>query len=149
MIKEQWEIIKPRSLYLAHPFDSRYEIRDWELGFEERTKINLVNPFFDMNGEVFGKKDVSGNSYYAKTDFKGVVEKEIREIQNNDGIISIINNDVKYGTIQEMVYAHLYLKPVYSVISNGQHNHPWLVYHSTKIFQHQNSLEEYFNEFKR
>lgn len=146
MNQKDVENLKPRSLYLAHPFDSRYEIRDWELGFEERTKINLINPFFDLEVEVFEKRDVSGASYYAKTDFKGLVKKEIREIYKSDGLIGIVDGKKSYGTLQEMVYACFYLKLVYLVVSNGDHQHPWLVYNSTKIFKNLDNLEEHFNE---
>ena len=35
--------------YLAHHRASRDSIRNWELEFEERTGIELINPFFDSD----------------------------------------------------------------------------------------------------
>ena len=42
------KLILPKSYYLAHPVRSRRSIRSWEIGFEERTGIKLLNPFYDV-----------------------------------------------------------------------------------------------------
>ncbi len=142
------ENLKPRNLYLAHPFDSKDLIREWQLNFQKKTKINLINPFYDIKKTISSETDMNREDRYEQLNPKKLINRDVRQIQKNDGIVAIIDNSLSYGTIQEMVYAKFYLKPVYSVISNGHHKHPWLVYHSTKIFQHLNSLENYFNDIK-
>ena len=54
---------------------------------------------------------------------------------------------ISYGTIMEIVYAKINNKPVYSLITNGHDNHPWLKYHSKKIFTTFVGLEKNFRDF--
>jgi len=37
-------------LYLANPFQTRHETREWELETEKVTGIELFNPFYDAPG---------------------------------------------------------------------------------------------------
>jgi len=125
-------------LYLAHPFDSRKNVRRWELKFEKSTGIKLINPFFDepSAGENFADGDVSGKGLYNKLDGNIIVNHDIDIIKRPStyGILAIINGNTSYGTIQEMVYAKKAGKEVFSVISNGHEEHPWLQFHSDKTF---------------
>ncbi|MDO8517416.1 MAG: hypothetical protein Q7S33_04820 [Nanoarchaeota archaeon] len=143
---------KKEEYYLAHPFDSRKQIRDWELGFEKRTGISLLNPFYDDSRRTDVEKiDAGRNERYEKLDEKELVERDIGHIKQKSvkGIIAFVNGDLSYGTIQEMVYAKSYNKLVYSVISNGHENHPWLKYHSTKIFKSKDELETFLTSARK
>jgi hypothetical protein len=64
-------------------------------------------------------------------------------IFTSDGIIAIIDGSISYGTLHEMVYAHLYGKKVFAVITNGHIGHPWLRHHSTKAFVDLDGLEDF------
>jgi len=129
-------------LYLAHPFDSRKYIRKWEKGFEKRTGINLINPFYDGIRTEAERIDSGRATRYEELDAQELIQRDITKILLSKGIISIVDGNLSYGTIQEMVYAHLNNKFVFSVITNEHYNHPWLKYHSSKIFRCLKDLEK-------
>ena len=58
-------------------------------------------------------------------------------------MIANVTGDISYGTIQEIVYAYLYNKPVYLIVTNGHEQHPWLTYHSTQVFTSREQFEEF------
>lgn len=63
------------------------------------------------------------------------------------GLIAILDWNISYGTLQEMVYAKkIFNKIVYSIITNGVEEHPWLKYHSDKIFTSLNGFEEWITK---
>jgi len=121
-------------IYLAHPFVSRVEIRKLEKKLQRRYKnISFVNPFYTTGTfEVFRKEDKSDDKYYQKLLplARRIVRKDINLIAGCDYIIAFVNGEISYGTIQEMVYARVLGTKVILICSNGQHNHPWLTYHS-------------------
>ena len=136
---------KIKTLYLAHPFDSREEIREWELGFEKRTNINLLNPFYDCERTDIISIDAGRQERY-QVDPTEIVINDISQISNKgtDGLVAIIDGSLSYGTIQEMVYGNkIYNKPVYSIITNKHEKHPWLNFHSTKVFTSMKEFEDY------
>ena len=45
----------------------------------------------------------------------------------------------------EIVYARLYNKPVYLVVTNGQEGHPWLTYHATRVFTSREAFEDFLS----
>jgi nucleoside 2-deoxyribosyltransferase len=136
-------------LYLAHPFDSRKEMQEWELGFEKRTGIQIINPFYD---EVREEIIVAENEYrnmsreereeLVASKYKQIVEKDLEKICKTDGFIVIINHMKSIGAIMEMVYAHQTKKPVYTVAFESI-KHPWVKYHSTELFSNLDELEKY------
>lgn len=137
-------------LYLAHPFNSRFEMRAWELSTERLLGIEIINPFFDVvreDKEIIDKKDVTLEAQATRKERYGLtdeqcatlVERDVSMIEKADGMVAIVDGSLSYGTIQEMVYAHKLGVPVYAVISNGHIGHPWLRYHSTETFE---TLEE-------
>ena len=134
---------KKISLYLAHPFDSRKRMREWEISIEKQSGINIINPFYDVERLDVSLIDSGKREKYEKLDHVDIVERDLKAISRSDGTIAMITGDVSYGTIQEMVYSHLLSKPVYSLITNGQENHPWLRYHSSQIFTELDNLEKF------
>jgi len=131
--------------YLAHPTDSRKEVREWELNFEKKTGIILINPFYDVPRDDIKLMD-AGVCHKYDCDPKITIERDVKNIKNaKKGLIAIINEHISYGTIQEIIYAKtLFNKEVYSIITNGQENHPWLRYHSDRVFTTFRDFEDYF-----
>lgn len=136
-------------LYLAHPFDFRKQAREWEIEIEKRIGIEIINPFYDVKREDIEKIDLGRTERYEKLDYKELVERDVNQIVTSDGIIAMVTGHLSYGTIQEMVYAHSFHVPVYSLITNGHENHPWLKYHSDKIFTKIKSLEDFLCNLKK
>lgn len=146
-----------KKIYLCHPFDSRFLMRKWELVIEAEGKIEIINPFFDVERE---DKDVlldtettlssqaTRKERYGLTDeqCKNLVERDLDLINTSDGVIVIIDGNISYGTIQEMVYAYAYGKPIFAYIANGHSGHPWLRYHASKIFTDLEELKKYLLE---
>ena len=141
-------------LYLAHPFDTRHRIREWELHIESITEIEIINPFFDVERndakliESLGTtldSEVTRERRYGISDEAAaeIVDRDIEQIRRSDGLIVIVDGSLSYGTIQEMVYAMIYDKPVYAMISNGQILHPWLRYHYKEAFGTLKELEAF------
>jgi nucleoside 2-deoxyribosyltransferase len=142
------------TLYLAHPFDSRHDMREWELLIEKYYPIDIINPFFDVEREdqnIVDEKDETLSSLATRKDRYGLtdeqcatlVRRDVMLISQSDGVIVIIDGSLSYGTIQEMVYAFHWDVPVYSVITNGHIGHPWLRHHSRRTFLSLDELEEY------
>jgi nucleoside 2-deoxyribosyltransferase len=73
-----------------------------------------------------------------------IVEEDLALIEDCDAIIAYINGDTSYGTIMEIVYAHLSKKLIAGVITNGYVNHPWLKHHCTDIYTNFNEMEDEF-----
>lgn len=133
-------------LYLAHPFDTRNWVRSWELEVEKRLKIELLNPFYDASGRTdIEKIDAGRRERYEQINPTELVNRDLQHMRKCDGLVGIVDGSLSYGTIMEIVYAKLYQLPVFLVVTNKHQKHPWLVYHSTKIFV---SLEEFENYFK-
>ncbi len=121
-------------LYLAHPLDDRKWIRQWELNIEAQTHIDFLNPFYDVERPDIVAIDAGIQKKY-QSDPNVVVNRDLLNIQKSDGLAAFITGTFSVGTIMEIVYAHRDGKTIYLMVSNGHHNHPWLRYHSTKIFQ--------------
>lgn len=131
----------PEEYYLAHSLATRKEIREWELGFENRTGILLRNPFYDVKRDDIKKLD-SGEK--VELDAIVVVERDLQGVKEcKDGIVVIIDKGTSVGSLQEMVYGHIWKKAVYSIVTDGREKHPWLAYHSTKLFTNQDIFEEW------
>lgn len=133
-------------LYLAHPVGSREVVRAWELDFEARSGIELINPFYDVPKPY--PPDTPREKLYEYRPVVSVVP-DIAAIEDSNGLIAVINEELSYGTIQEMVYAHIMRKLVYSLITNGEEKHPWLRYHSTEIFTNYKDLERFLLEMEK
>ena len=133
-------------LYLAHPLEDRIKFRNWQIKIEREIGINIVNPFYDVYNPHI--EELDAGKKIKNLDYNMIVQRDISLIAASDGIITIINNTKSYGTIQEMVYAKMLNKPVYSLITSGDINHSWLKYHSTKRFGEYKRLENFLKELK-
>jgi nucleoside 2-deoxyribosyltransferase len=139
--------MKQLELYLAHPLDNRKQIREWELAFEKMTGINLINPFYDIVRTDIELIDL-GRERYKFSSAKEIVERDTGFIKNKttDGTLAFITGALSYGTIMEMVYTKLYKKNLFTVVTNGHENHPWLKYHSDKIFKSKEDFENWISK---
>lgn len=136
-------------LYLAHPRESRKKVRRWQLDFEKRKGIKFLNPFYEIDRE-HKEMDINEENplkVYAVLD-DNTVKEELDLLKGGNGVVSKVDGALSYGTIQEMVYSRLFGKPLFSLITNGQENNPWLRYHSTKIFTELNELENFLEKVK-
>ncbi|MEK6757723.1 MAG: hypothetical protein AABX88_01210 [Nanoarchaeota archaeon] len=120
-------------LYLAHPFDSLKEIREWELATEKEAGIEFVNPFYENIGEKVIEIQAGRIERY-EVDPNSIVRPDITLIMESSGIVSIVDGALSYGTIQEKVYGLNMKKLDLSLISNGCDDDPWLRHHSSEIF---------------
>jgi hypothetical protein len=150
------ELVRAEDLYLAHPFETRKWVREWELDFERGSGINLFNPFYDGEERTdVERADLDRTIRYEQLDPNELIPRDVGNIDSNeegcrrDGIISLVTGDLSYGTIMEIVYSRLLMIPVLSVVTNGHENHPWLKFHSTEMFTDLKGLERFLIDFRR
>ena len=129
-------------LYLAHPFNTRKVMREWELGAEVKYDIEIVNPFYDITRDDIVPIDNSTAGRYELLDCTKIVNRDIDAIAGCEGVVAIVSGDTSYGTIMEIVYASMFDLPVYIVWTNGHEQHPWLKYHAKRIFTCLKDLED-------
>jgi len=130
------------SFYLAHPFDSRGYVRKWELEFEKKFDINLINPFYDTDQSEIMKEMDSGER--EKHDFSmKYVEKDIGLILKSDGLVGIIDRNKTIGTIMEIVYSYMFGKLTYLIAKGEEINHPFLKYHANRLFSDTETFERF------
>ena len=116
------------SYYLAHPFGTRAEMRQWELAMEVRYDIEIVNPFYDLHRSDVDAIDQGHMQRYAVIASE-IVDRDLEAIRKSDGVIAYIDGSRSYGTIMEIAYAVMFGVRVYIVCTNGEERHPWLRYH--------------------
>jgi nucleoside 2-deoxyribosyltransferase len=122
-------------LYLAHPILLRREVRAEELLFEERTGIELVNPFYD-GAETsaiapLDSGEIDIKEYATRLEHNGLgeqfVKEDLRNIAETDGIVAFIKAKVPtVGTSMEIWEAYKTGKRVYIVTDFAEHI--WLKY---------------------
>ncbi len=121
------------TMYLAHPLDSRHEVARWERAVEaNHPGLSLINPFYDRERPEIQALD---RGEKVEHDFYKIVEDDLAMMRPCNGLLAIIDGTNSYGTIQEMVYARLFHMPTCAIITNGEHEHIWLRYHTMQIFQ--------------
>lgn len=144
-------------LYLAHPATYRHQVRDWELMFEARSGIDLINPFYDgEEAEHIKPLDegrVTMEQYCNDPINKRFPAYDIRLINDpkTDGTLAIcppLNFEgeelpavMMIGTPHEMFATAQANKPLY-VVTGGLKNHLWFQYDNAKVFS---SVEEFEN----
>ena len=125
--------------YLAHPFNSRKDMRVWELHLETHKGMDIVNPFYDLDRDDIEAVDGGFRPMY-KEDATLVVERDKAAIRDCDAVIALVDGSPSYGTIMEIAYAFDMGTPVHLICTNGRQDHYWLKYHSDKIYL---SLQEF------
>lgn len=138
--------MKLQTGYLAHPVLTRENVRAWELKFERHTGIDLINPFIDVERELDEDLHASEAGNYGSVDAVDIVNKDLNAIVKCDFLVAFVTGVRSYGTIMEICYAYSMQKPVFIICENGHEKHPWLVFHSTKIFTNTADFETYITE---
>jgi len=130
-------------LYFAHNFDNRREFREWELEFEERTGVELLNPFYDApekkeQMELLDSEEQTSeqrlNELRARTfdECCDIVYADLARLAYCDGLFTIIES-VSFGTTCEICDCRASAKPVF-VVSEKHQFHPWLRVYATQIW---------------
>ena len=133
-------MLEVQDYYMAHPFDSRDDVRPWELHLEKKFGITILNPFYDTERTDIQKIDEGRQERY-QVPAERIVIPDLHCIQRCRATIASVTGDLSYGTIMEIVYAHIYHKPVFIIVTNGHEQHPWLTFHATKIFTSREQFE--------
>jgi len=141
---------KEKYLYLANPRKSIKKIRKWQLKMIKKYNLSIINPFFE--GQYTDK--TIQNKFKNKIKLEPyehliIINNDINNIKNSNGVIAIVNGKTSYGTIMEMVYAALFKKNVYLICTNGNINHSWLFIHSLIQFKSFNEFETYVKQTKK
>lgn len=131
--------------YLAHPFDSRKYIREWELKVEKKFGIELCNPFYDVRRDDIVAIDANRTDRY-QVDPAAIVRGDLTLIRKSKGIVAIIDGALSYGTIMEIVHGCFLSKPVYIIVTNGHSQHPWIQYHAQKVFTTLKQFEKWIKK---
>lgn len=143
------------TLYLAHNFEIRKKMREWEKMIESKYNINLDNPFYDHDrNDIKALDRLEDGSPEQDQYFKerntdamvdSIVEGDLELIRKSDGIVTQIKSP-SIGTSMEIIMAaRIYGIPVY-IITERYAFHPWIKKHATMIF---NNTKEFENFIER
>lgn len=144
-------IIKPnKQFYLAHPFEMRKEIREWELEFEKRTGIQLENPFYDDpdRDDVYrmDRGEITPRTMKRKGDGNQIIDRDLSKIESNQGLVAFIQKQKNsLGTPMEIFYSSRILRRPTYVITDELAGHPWIIGLATKIFNNEEDFEKWIN----
>jgi len=155
------------SYYMAHPFGDRLRLRKEELRIERKTGLNLINPFYDVEGrtdvrkfyklsKTKGYKDKVERQKWvstwgvslATTIPKVIVERDLRIIRRANGMVAFFTDKISVGTPMEVFYnSHILKHPTFLIIEDKtKMGHPWLTYHATAIFT---TVDEFINSLNQ
>jgi len=137
-------------MYMAHPFDTRFNMREWELRIEETYPgFELVNPFYDqIREEVIGID--AGRLERYEFDPAEIVNRDIDLIENvcNYNVLSYVTDAFSIGTVIEMTISRLNkINPhtlTLCVCDNGHHDHPWLKQFNQHVYKSHEDFENFF-----
>jgi nucleoside 2-deoxyribosyltransferase len=137
-----------KSLYLAHPFEMRKEVRAWEMGFEERTGIRLQNPFYDAEGrediKLFDEGLLEPRTIEKVSGGLNIVERDLRQIEQADGVVAFMEpHKLSCGTPMEFFYNSRILQKETYVITSSLQGHPWIKGLAKEIFKTKEEFEKY------
>ena len=111
-------------LYLAHQLGNRKDVREWEIRFEKRTGINLINPFYDCPNrkdikllDTLNKAQIM--EYLVTRDEKDcqtIVERDLALIRKSDGVVAFVTGSI--GTSMEVIMAFRIAVGVFSTLQS-------------------------------
>lgn len=136
------------NLYLAHPLELRHEVREWELNFEEKTGIQLINPFYDIVERIdikgIDKGLIHPRNFKQKKEGKFIIERDLNQIAKANGLVAFIEKDSQsFGTPMELFYNSRILQRPSYVITATQLGHPWVRGLANKCFKNKENFEKY------
>lgn len=140
-----------KKVYIAHPGFDKEIIRVWQI--ETQKKIDsqnlnfiLFNPFFD-SGTFYCQQHQAGEKVYAEEVIPEiVVSADKKNISNSQILLAVLWGNAKsIGTYMEIALAKI-LNPeiqVYVVTtSEFIYSHPWIRFHSDKVFSRLYDFEQ-------
>lgn len=144
---------KKLKLYLAHGLPTRHEVRKIELELEAKYNVELHNPFYDSGcrddidnldnnktcDEIRNKFDISH--------CWNIVNRDLKAIDKNHGVVAYIIGDVGLGTAFEMGYCYYWSGCPLIIVSERYYNHPWARCYADFIFRNQIEFEEFLSKY--
>jgi len=126
--EEQKENIEERKyVYLAHPRLSKDWVKAWEINMGYKG-VDFFNPLNQIEHEDEKKYNM-------------LVLEDLENVIKSQGVVAIVDGRTSYGTIMEMFFTKSLDKPLYTLVTNGYENHPWIKYTSTKVYTNILGLE--------
>ena len=125
-----------KKFYLAHPFESREYVLKWQEKLLEKVAIEIINPLHSEDlYENYNKMNKS-EKYLRKLKepAREIVRRDKRLMRKADGLIGIVNEVESHGTTMKIEHAWDLRKPVYLIITNDDHEHPWFYHSSDECF---------------
>lgn len=130
-------------VYLAHPFLAK----ERALALMKKIEalgIQVMNPFVreeKIYGKIFGWDTIHSDQRAQK-----IVEGDLREIEETDGVVAMVTGDASIGTHMEVFYAARILhRPVF-VLYEVKGSHPWYQF-LTKTFSTEQELLQALNNW--
>ena len=139
----------PPNFYLAHPTESRKQIRKWEKEFEQRTGINLINPFDDCQNINLGMGDFGKEKYRELGKISAdLFRKDLETLAEKTtmGGIFILDESYTIGTPAEMIATKLMGKLTYVLMTHPDQNylhHPTIRLLADEVFSNETELENF------
>jgi len=141
--------MSPPKFYLIHSTKSREETREWEKGFEERTGIELINPFYDCSTLETELGNIGEEKYLKlKEGAAQLFEGDLLQISRKDvlGGIVIIDDNWTWASAAEQATMWMMSKLIYTGVLNKEKSyfyHPAIRFYSgEKVFSSKENLEE-------
>lgn len=141
--------------YLGHATKSRQEVRTWEAGFEKRTGIELINPFYE-GFTLESEWGDAGEEKYSllKEKVTSLFSGDLKQIASLDtlGGVFILDDHWSWGTPAEQATVWLMSKLNYTVALSREKNyfnHPVVRFYSgNKVFSSKEEFEEFMIQNK-
>jgi hypothetical protein len=136
-----------KQFYLAHQLKHRHKVYEIQKQLEYYTGITLLNPFYDETRKEIQDMDKGTLTRYEipLERCREIVETDLENIKNSDGVICILMDTETLGSYMEIFYASYILDlPVYLISPNEKlRNHVWLKVMCYKIFASVSEFEDY------
>lgn len=120
-------------IYLAHPILARKAVRERELRIEQRTGVELHNPFYDTGRGDIEEIDAGARGLW-EIDPARIVTGDVADIRRSHALAAVLCDGQSIGTIMEIVYAWMANKRVYIIDLANKGGHPWIRFHANMIF---------------
>lgn len=112
---------------------------EWRTEWKKKLEaegIDVFDPWLDKPRDTRGEK--------VKLDPDDTVRSDIIDIIKSDAML-LNAETVSVGASQEMVYAMMGKRPVWTILSNREPSH-WLISHSDKIFK---TIDEFIDWYRK
>ncbi len=135
-------------LYLAHNLLDRQRVRALELELEKELGIDLKNPFYDRDRLEIRALDIGlRKPYGADSDYKKIVENDLKDIEACNGMVAIVTKNFIGGSMEIFYNSHVLKRPTYLIIEDESlYSHQWLRYHATERFRSVDEFRDWYRD---